>query len=236
MRTGCFAAVLLVGLATVASAQTPPTVYVSGGLAFAALYPGDKRQNSIPDVRSWTTGTDVGFGVQTGPRAGVEAMISFRRGQPALPNPWNYTYNADAFIRTTSRDLPILGLVRITPNCSRLFCIQPLVGAGVTWHSARSIVVEECSPILVRSELQTCTPVEPGRRKSDEWTDGSFEFTIAAGVDAPAQISKHLSLAPTFRLLIIRRGEDLTRYRHRGPDGTSSVVPSFGVTLIWKSR
>jgi hypothetical protein len=208
--------------------------YVSGGAGIAWRYPGDKQPNAIPDERTATPTFSIAAGYKVGRLASVEGVLGFTGAQPIIPDPWFYTYSLTRDVRTTSRDVPMLGMVRITPACSWRLCVEPVIGGGVTFHAAHSETLAYCAQddYGLPREGQTCTP--PTR--PDEKTDGSFEFTFAVGVDAPVRVSNRVSIGPSFRVMMIKRREYLTSYTHRGPNGTGAIVPSLGVNLTWHSR
>jgi hypothetical protein len=230
MRTLFVTFALLAGFAAVAEAQVPPQepapVYVSGGYLLGFRNPGGKT----PSDRywSWVQSGDFSIGGRLSEVWSVEASIGPRKPQSI---PWHYSYDGyEQEILTSDRDTPILGLFRAFPWCESRACVQPVIGAGFTRHTTSSVVTAECS------SRTTCTPLATPKNSSEAGPIKSFELTFVGGADAPFRVSKHLSIAPSFRLLLIRRRAQLTEYGVRGLIRDSGLVPTLGMTLTWHSR
>jgi hypothetical protein len=216
--------------ATNVAAQSVPHVYVSAGGAVAwrerPVWP-----RSAADLdrshRGLTPAVTAAAGVQVNRDLAVEGSVQFQRGQSA---PWRFSYGPRTTDElTTHRDTPVVGYVRYTPRLGRRVGIEPLGGAGWSWHKTRSFTTARCgSPNFPKP----CVPVSP-----PEMSDAlaSFEFLIAAGLDVPVRVSSKTSLAPTLRLLRVSRRPYLTGYVHRGPANGSGVILTIGMSATWRS-
>jgi hypothetical protein len=226
MRALVLSVALFTSVPSVARAQEPAPIYVSAGYLLGFRNPGSRT----PSTRywSWVQSADFTVGGRINSSLAVEASIGPRKSQDVA---WHYSYTGfEQEILTSDRDVPILGFFRIFPWCGSDLCVQPLVGAGFTRHTTSSVITAECS---TRTQ---CTALQTPRNSSDAGAVKSFELTFAGGVDAPFRVSKHVSLAPTFRILLIRRRPQLTEYATRGLMRDSGLVPTFGMTMTWHSR
>ncbi len=168
-------------------------------------------------------------GVQLNRQVGVEGSVLFLRGQSA---PWRFTYVFGPDITdelATHWDTPIAGYVRYTPLLGHRVAIEPLAGAGYSWHKAESATTARCGTYNVP---RPCQPVSPPE-VSD--TLATFEFLIAAGVDIPMRVSSTTSLAPSVRLFRVSRRQYLTGYVHRGPANGSGLILTIGMSATWRS-
>jgi hypothetical protein len=217
-------AVLCAGAPNLAAQD--PQVYVSGGGAVAW------RDRPVVDFdgphKGVTPVVTAAAGVQVNRDLAVEGSVQFQRGQSA---PWRFSYGPRTTEElATHRDTPIAGYVRYTPRLGRRVGIEPLGGAGWSWHKAQSFTTARCgSPNFPTP----CVPVSP-----PEMSDAlaSFEFLIAAGVDVPVRVSSKTFVAPTLRLFRVSRRTDLTGYAHRGPANGSGVILTIGMSATWRLR
>jgi hypothetical protein len=237
MRTALLAAFVLC-VATTSAAQEPPSgsltgrFYISGGTGLAWRHAGDQGAITLPE-RTVVPTFSMAVGVRVGQRGRIEGVLGASLGQQVVPDPWFYTYPSgrDYAISTTTRDIPMLGLIRITPPCVGRLCLEPVLGAGFNHHNARSLTVAVCQPDGARA-AENC----PAVTDAEAQTDSSFEFVFAFGLDAPVRVSNRVSIGPTFGIMMIKRRDDLIEPNHRGPEGTSAIVPTLGVNLTWHSR
>ena len=209
-------------------------MYVSAGGAVAWRDRPVSPPQSLADLdrphRGFTPAVTAVAGVQLSREIAVEGSVQFLRGQSA---PWRFTYLFGPEITdelATHRDTPIAGYVRLTPLLGRRVGIEPLAGAGYTWHKAESSTTARCGSYNVPTP---CVPVSPPE-VSD--TLGTFEFLIAAGVDVPVRVSSKTSLGPTVRLFRVSRRQYLTGYVGRGPANGSGVILTVGMSATWRSR
>lgn len=216
------------------AAQDGPQGYVSAGGAVAWRDRPVSQPQSLADLgrphRGLTPAVTVAAGVQLSRHVAVEGSLQFQRGQSA---PWRFSYLFGPGITeelATHRDTPIAGYVRYTPLLGRRVGIEPLGGAGWSWHKAQSFTTARCGSY---NFPKPCAPVSP-----PELSDAlaSFEFLIAAGVDVPVRVSAKTSLAPTLRLFRVWRRQYLTGYVHRGPENGSGVILTIGMSATWRSH
>jgi hypothetical protein len=53
------------------------------------------------------------------------------------------------------------------------------------------------------------------------------------GVDAPIRAARRVAVVPSFRVFAISRRQWLTEYFHRGPEGGSGVMTTFGLGVMF---
>jgi hypothetical protein len=170
----------------------------------------------------------VSAGFRPTSRFGFEGEVQLQTGQSF---PWKYTYlfAQNSGQSTTDRDIPVVGYARVFAYRGRRFAIEPLIGAGFSWHRAVSVVTSDCGPGQLPKPCEPLVPPRPGE------SFGTFEWLYAAGVDVPIRVSPHLAIAVTARAHHITRRQYLTGHGHRGPQVGSGNVPSFGVSMRWSS-
>ena len=214
---------LVVFFATTADAQ----FYISGVWSIAWRESGTMGITPAEPTNVQTGTLVVGARLTT--HIALEGAFEIQQSQSFN---WYYGYIFDqpSFQRLAERDTPLAANLRIAAGCVNRVCLDALMGGGVNIHSATSEVYAVCPYPLFSPP---CEPVSPPREASSQY---SVEFLVLFGVDVPIRVSRHLAIGPTFRLRVINRTGDLTRYTRRGPQSGSGVVPSLGVAVTWRSK
>jgi hypothetical protein len=222
-----------------AAAQGARRLYVQGGLTARTgeehlgqfVLGGSDLVTDVTDSGPLVWGgLSASVGIWLGRRVGVEGDVS-RTATQTLP--WLYSYLDGTSIQETStRDVPIVGLLRVAAIPGRRADVNAVVGAGVSWHRATSHPTADCGGSSV---IQLpCTPLNPASVSS--YVDSSFEPALEFGADVPIRLSGRFAVAPTFRVLIVNRRQWLTAFDHRGPGGGSGTVVIFGCSAVWGGR
>ena len=212
---------------TMASAQVGARPYVSVAVSTALR---DSAASSLTVThaprRSFVPVLAVSGGVRLTPWIGVEGALQW---QGAQTFPWQFLYTFVTEELATERDSPLVGYVRFSPCGTRSVCVEPVIGAGLSWHASESRTTGDCGSFPSRA----CTAVNPPSL-SDTLT--TREWLFATGADVPVRLGAGVSIAPSMRVMWMRRRQDLTGYRHRGPGTGSGVVAMFGLAATWAAR
>ena len=228
MRHGMtIAAAISAILITVGNAHAQ-SIYVFGGTSQTWREPGWQQQSIDdhgPDTKP-TPSVVAGAGWWVKPRLGLEGSIEFQRRQTLA---WHDGYMANRYLRTTDRDTPILGHLRLAALRAKQVSVEGLIGGGVTWHDTQSFVVQECN----RTFPVNCVTVNP---PADAGTYGTWEWAFSTGVEVPIRLGDHVRLSPTARVLYVHRRDYLTATDFRGPVSGPGLMPSIGLTLRWTPR
>jgi hypothetical protein len=232
VRTRAFASAIgLVCLlpCAAARAQPPSRLYVSAGAHVALRDSGERTVDLLAGERSSIPAVSAGAGIWLSEALGVEGSISVTRGQ-SFPWIYSYLFDESSLQRVVSRDVPMVGLVRIAMLHGRRMGLDVVWGGGWTWHRAQSEITAGCGRGFINP---VCVPLETPR-VSD--TMRTFEPLLALGADAPLRLSSRFALAPGVRMLTIHRRDFLTGYNHRGPVAGNGVIVTFGIAAMWRDR
>lgn len=229
MRGRLLLALVLSCTATRAAAQD--RFYVTGGFATSWREPAWTMSPETPSQppASRVPGAAIGAGVWFQPDVAVEGLVSVHR-QQSIPWHYGYLFDGNSDQLTMDRDLLMAGYLRIAPMRGRRVSIEPLGGGGISWHRGQSVMTADCGP---GSRPTPCVPVTPPT-PSDSLT--TREWMAALGVDVGLRVSPRVSIAPGFRLEMVRRRQFLTGYDHRGPSSGSGMMPGFTVTLRYQMK
>jgi hypothetical protein len=227
LRFGTTVAILAMGPSLV-HAQSGTGAYVSGGWSVASRDRGN-APTSVADLgphRSLVHTVLVGAGYRFTPRVGLEGEMQLQAGQSF---DWRYSYQfaRNSLQTTTDRDTPLVGLLRVRLLPNARVGLEPVIGGGGTFHSAASEITADCGS---GQFPQPCVPL-PAPVEGDRFT--TFEWLFATGVDVPMRVSQHVAIAPSFRILVVKRRQFLTGHAHRGPAVGGGLIGSFGAVLRW---
>lgn len=226
---------LMLAFASGAMAQTRGWLYVEGGIT-------GRSQEDVPLVapsfqvpttsdapqanRMGLTGT---LGVWVTQHIGVEGEIS-RTGTQSLDWLYDYAFDETDTERTLTRDVPVIGLVRVAILPERRVDINPVIGGGLTWHHALSYPTADCGYGFAQPP---CKPLTTSVSPDDY---ASFEPALEFGADVRIRVASRFSIVPTVRILKIDRRQWLTGFDHRGPQGGSGTVVVVGCSAGWSNR
>jgi len=215
---GCTAALLAVG--TSASAQTAP-VYVSGGYSAGWRQPpAIGHDEPVPRV---VHNLVLAAGARITPWLGVEGSLALSLTEQSLA--WKQLCKCCYEQVTSDRDATALVYFRFAPACEHRICVEGLAGTGFNVHHMEDLTVAAAS-------ILTPTIWVPVSGATPTITNG-LEWTMAFGADFPVALSQHFTLAPTVRILMMKRPEFLTGWDFRGPASGSGFIPNVGVSLTW---
>jgi hypothetical protein len=222
MTWGCAAAVLAV--ATSASAQTVP-VYVSAGYAAGRRQPPATSHDD--PMASVVHNLVFAAGARITPWLGVEGSVALSLTEQSVA--WKQLYMSGCCTDrvTSDRDTTALVYFRFAPPCEGRMCIEGLAGTGFNVHHVEDLVV-------ARSSILTPSIWVPVSGEPPTTTNG-LEWTLAFGADFPVTLSQHFTVAPTVRILLIKRPQFITGWDHRGPHSGSGLIPTVGVSLTWRA-
>jgi hypothetical protein len=224
-------AVLIVGLALSASeaaAQTPSSVFVSGGLAAVSLRPASQFATPADGPHSLTAAVLLSGGFEVDSWLGIEGAIGL---QPARSLVWRFSYSFSSLNLATDRDMPIAVYARLMPSCTSRVCLQLLAGGGLNWYRTRTVMTHDCGRI--GASLEPCVPVS----NREAFVDSGLEPLLTFGGDIAARVSRRVTLGPTVRFFVIdRRRYMLESTGHRGPDTAGRITLMIGLSATWVSR
>jgi hypothetical protein len=220
-------ALALIGTATHAAAQD--RFYVTGGMAASWREPAWVMSPATPEQPPASPGpvAAIGAGVWLQPDLAVEGIVTINRQQSL---PWHYGYMTSNDQLSTDRDVMLVGYLRIAPMRGRRVSIEPLGGAGVSWHRGQSFITASCGSAFNPSP---CVPVTPPTLGNSLTTP---EWMASLGVDVALRLSSRIALAPGFRLDMVRRRQFLTVFDHRGPSSGGGTMPGVMVALRYQVK
>jgi hypothetical protein len=227
LRLGAVMALFVVGPSPVC-AQSRTGAYISVGWSVASRDRGN-APTSVADLgphRSLVQAATVGAGFRFTPWVGLEGEMQLQAGQ-SFPWKYSYLFASNSLQSTNDRDTPLVALLRVRAFPDRRVGLEPVIGGGGTLHTAASEITADCGS---GQFPHACMPL-PQPVKGDSLT--TFEWLFATGVDVPARLSRHVVIAPSFRVLVINRRQFLTGHDHRGPAPGSGLTGSFGAVVRW---
>jgi hypothetical protein len=209
---------------TTAAHVTAQDLYVTAGGAVNSREAGWSPSPATPSAPAASNVPSIigGVGIWLPNDLAVEGSLSITAAQSIV---WHYGYqfggNADKL--TEDRDLPLIGLLRIAPLRRKRASIEPVLGGGVNFHRGATFTTADCGS---GSRPTPCVPVTPPR--SDE-VQTTANWVVTFGADVAVRVSSRVSLAPGFRVSLIRREVFMTGYDHRGPYSGGGFSWSLGV-------